>query len=311
MGVECNSTPQVSLYERRSPRRLAPSNNRSWRSDIMRPGADKFVENHENLRMVTRPEDYGIVPPRHPLTGEMNMPRDKKSKRHPVVTSKAWLKARTALLAKEKAFTRLRDKLSQQRRELPWEHVEKKYVFDGPAGKESLAELFGSRSQLVVYHFMFNPASEEGCKHCSFWADNFNGIVVHLNHRDVTFVAISRAPLGKIEAFRKRMGWNFKWLSSAENDFNYDYQASFTPAAIQSGTVFYNYAKQKMNMSDREGVSVFYKDASGAIFHTYSAYARGIDMMNAAYHYLDLVPKGRHEGDSPQSWVRFHDRYDD
>ena len=234
---------------------------------------------------------------------------NKKSKQHPVATHKAWLKARTALLAKEKAFTRLRDKLNQQRRELPWERVEKKYVFDGPAGKESLADLFENRSQLVVYHFMFNPASEEGCKHCSFWADNFNPIVVHLSHRDVTFVAISRAPLAKIEAFKKRMGWSFQWLSSAKSDFNYDYQASFTPETIQSGIAFYNYAKQEMKMSDREGVSVFHKDASGAIFHTYSAYARGIDMMNTAYHYLDLVPKGRDEGDSPQSWVRFHDRY--
>ena len=235
----------------------------------------------------------------------------KKNRQHPVVTNKEWLKARTALLAKEKQFTRLRDKLSRQRRELPWERVEKKYVFDGSGGKESLADLFENRSQLVVYHFMFNPASDEGCKHCSFWADNFNSVVVHLNHRDVTFVAISRAPLAKIEPFKKRMGWSFKWLSSSQNDFNYDYQASFTPDAIRSGTVFYNYTKQKMNMSDREGVSVFYKDASGAIFHTYSAYARGIDMLNTAYHYLDLVPKGRDEGDSPQFWVRFHDRYED
>jgi predicted dithiol-disulfide oxidoreductase (DUF899 family) len=235
----------------------------------------------------------------------------KKGKQHAVVTNKQWLKARTVLLSKEKEFTRLRDKLSRQRRELPWERVEKKYVFDGPGGKESLAELFENRSQLVVYHFMFNPVSDEGCKHCSFWADNFNGIVVHLNHRDATFVAISRAPLAKIEPFKKRMGWSFKWLSSSQNDFNYDYQASFTPEAIRSGTVFYNYAKQKMNMSDREGVSVFHKDASGAIFHTYSTYARGIDMLNTAYHYLDLLPKGRDEGDSPQSWVRFHDRYQD
>jgi predicted dithiol-disulfide oxidoreductase (DUF899 family) len=241
----------------------------------------------------------------------MSVRNDKKSKQHPVVTNKAWLKARRALLAKEKAFTRLRDKLSRQRRELPWERLEKNYIFDGPAGKVSLADLFENRSQLIVYHFMFNPASEEGCKHCSFWADNFNGVVVHLNHRDVTFVVISRAPLSRIEAFKKRMGWSFKWLSSAETDFNYDFQASFTPEEIQRGTIFYNYAKQKMKMSDREGVSVFHKDASGAIFHTYSAYARGIDMMNTAYHYLDIVPKGRDEGDTPQSWVRFHDRYQD
>ena len=231
------------------------------------------------------------------------------SKQHRVVTSTQWLKARRALLAKEKAFTRLRDKLSKQRRELPWERVEKVYIFDGPKGKESLADLFENRSQLVVYHFMFNPASEEGCKHCSFWADNFNPVVIHLNHRDVTFVAISRASFAKIEPFKKRMGWSFKWLSSSQNDFNYDYQASFRPEAIQSGTLFYNFTKQKMNMADREGVSVFYKDAKGAIFHTYSTYARGIDMMNTAYHYLDLTPKGRDESGFPQSWVQFHDRY--
>ena len=229
--------------------------------------------------------------------------------KHAVVSHDGWIEARTAFLKKEKEFTRLRDELSRRRRELPWEVVEKKYVFDGPSGKETLADIFENSSQLIVYHFMFNPASEEGCKHCSFWADNFNDIVVHLNHRDAAFVAISRAALATIEGFKKRMGWSFKWLSSSQNDFNYDYQASFTPEATASGTVFYNYANQKMNMADREGVSIFYKDASGAIFHTYSAYARGIDMLNTAYHYLDLTPKGRDEGDTPQSWVRFHDRY--
>lgn len=230
-------------------------------------------------------------------------------KQHAVVSHDEWLKARTAFLAKEKEFTRLRDDISRQRRELPWEKVEKDYVFDGPNGKESLAGLFEDRSQLVVYHFMFNPEGKEGCPHCSFWADNFNDNVIHLNHRDVTFVAISRAPLARIEDFKKRMGWNFKWLSSGQNDFNYDYYVSFTPEAIQRGTIFYNYANQKMNMADREGVSVFYKDENSAIYHTYSAYARGIDMLNAAYHYLDLVPKGRDETDFPQSWVRHHDRY--
>jgi predicted dithiol-disulfide oxidoreductase (DUF899 family) len=232
---------------------------------------------------------------------------------HPVVSREEWLAARTAFLAKEKEFTRLRDDLSRQRRALPWVKVEKSYVFEGPKGKESLADLFGKRSQLVVYHFMFNPDGNEGCKHCSFWADNFNGIDVHLAHRDVSFVAISRAPLPKIEAFRKRMGWSFKWVSSFKSDFNYDYQASFTPDAIQSGTVFYNYAKTQMNMSDREGASVFYKDPSGAVFHSYSCYARGIDMLNGAYHFLDLVPKGRDEErlEFTQSWVRYHDRYED
>ena len=234
-------------------------------------------------------------------------------KGHPVVSREDWLAARTAFLAKEKKFTRLRDDLSRQRRALPWEKVEKSYVFEGPKGKETLAELFGKKSQLLVYHFMFNPEGDAGCKHCSFWADNFNGIDIHLAHRDVSFVAISRAPLAKIEAFRKRMGWSFRWVSSSKTDFNYDYQASFTPDAIKSGSVFYNYANTNMNMSDREGASVFYKDPSGAVFHTYSTYARGIDMLNGAYHLLDLVPKGRDEErlEFTQSWVRHHDRYED
>jgi predicted dithiol-disulfide oxidoreductase (DUF899 family) len=234
-------------------------------------------------------------------------------KGHPVVSHEEWLSARTAFLAKEKEFTRLRDDLSRQRRALPWEKVEKSYVFDGSKGKESLADLFGKKSQLVVYHFMFNPDGDAGCRHCSFWADNFDGIDVHLAHRDVSFVAISRAPLAKIEAFKKRMAWSFKWVSSSKTDFNYDYQASFTPEAIRSGSVFYNYANTNMNMSDREGTSVFYKDPSGTVFHTYSTYARGIDMLNGAYHFLDLVPKGRDEErlEFTQSWVRHHDKYEE
>jgi predicted dithiol-disulfide oxidoreductase (DUF899 family) len=160
---------------------------------------------------------------------------------------------------------------------------------------------------------MFTPDWDAGCKHCSFWADNFNGIDIHLSHRDVSFVAISRAPLAKLEAFKKRMGWTFKWVSSAHTDFNYDYQASFTPEQIKSGTVFYNYAKVDMDMADREGVSVFYKDGSNTVFHTYSSYARGIDMLNGAYHFLDLVPKGRDEDrlEFTQEWVRYHDDYKD
>ena len=232
---------------------------------------------------------------------------------HPVVSHEAWLAARTAFLVKEKEFTRLRDELSRERRALPWVKVEKTYLFDAPGGPETLADLFDSKSQLVVYHFMFSPASDEGCRHCSFWADNFNGIGVHLKHRDVTLVAVSRAPLERIEAFRKRMGWDFKWVSSNRNDFNYDYHVSFTPDQIRNGAVFYNYARTKMDMSDREGVSVFYKGESGTIFHTYSSYARGIDVLNGAYHFLDLVPKGRdEEGLSfSQAWVRHHDRYGD
>jgi len=231
---------------------------------------------------------------------------------HPVVTHDEWLSARVALLAKEKEFTRLRDELSRQRRALPWERVDKPYVFDGPSGEETLADLFEGRSQLVVYHFMFPPEWDEGCPHCSFWADNFNGIPVHLNHRDVTFVAISRAPLGKIEAFKMRMGWDFKWVSSSRTDFNYDHYASFRPDDVQRGTAFFNYRLEDPGMPDREGASVFYRDAAGAIFHTYSTYGRGIDMLNAAYHYLDLVPKGRDEDELEftQAWVRHHDRYD-
>ena len=230
---------------------------------------------------------------------------------HPVVPREEWLAARIALLAKEKEFTRLRDALNRERRALPWVKVEKNYVFDGPSGKETLAQLFANCTQLIVYHFMFNPASEAGCKHCSFWADNFNGIPIHLKHRDAAFVAISRAPLDKIERFKQRMGWNFKWVSSGGNDFNYDFHVSFTPEQAQSGTVFYNYVKSSMNMSDREGVSVFYKDSAGNIFHTYSTFARGIDLLNTAYNYIDLTPRGRDEGDHPQSWVQHHDRYSD
>jgi predicted dithiol-disulfide oxidoreductase (DUF899 family) len=234
-------------------------------------------------------------------------------KDHQVVSREEWLSARTALLAKEKEFTQLRDELSRQRRALPWEKVDKPYVFDGPNGKETLAELFEQRSQLIVYHFMFPPEDDEGCPHCSFWADSFNGSSVHLPHRDVSFVAISRAPFAKIELFKQRMGWSFKWLSSFQSDFNFDYQASFTPEEVKSEAAFFNYARTDPGMMDRESISVFYKDESGAIFHTYSCYARGIDMMNATYQYLDLVPKGRDEQglEEPQAWVRYHDRYED
>jgi len=230
---------------------------------------------------------------------------------HEVVSQTEWVRARQSLLVKEKDFTRLRDQLSQQRRELPWTKVEQEYTFDGPAGKETLADLFDGRSQLVVYHFMFDPEWEEGCPSCSFWADNFNGIDVHLNHRDVTMVAISRAPLAKLEAFQKRMGWSFKWMSSYDNGFNYDYHVSFTPEALEK-EVYYNYGRRKTDSSELPGVSVFYKDEQGNVFHTYSSYSRGIDMLNTAYHYLDLVPKGRDENqlEFTQAWVRYHDKYE-
>ena len=230
--------------------------------------------------------------------------------RHTVVSRKDWLAARKALLTKEKKFTRLRDQLSKERRQLPWVKVDKDYAFDGPQGTETLSELFDGRSQLIVYHFMFGPDWEAGCKHCSFWADNFDRIIVHLNHRDVTMVVASRAPYHKLESYKKRMGWNFKWVSSGNTDFNFDYHVSFTPEEEAKKKAFFNYKIQDPDSSDREGASVFFKDAKGNVFHTYSTYARGIDMVNAAYHYLDLVPKGRDESNLGPSWLCRHDEYD-
>ena len=232
------------------------------------------------------------------------------TREHKVVSHEDWIAARKALLASEKEFTHLRERLSQQRRDIPWEKVDKQYAFDGPGGRETLSDLFAGKSQLVVYHFMFAPGQDQGCPHCSFWADHYDGTVVHLNHRDVSFVVVSRAPLSTIEAFKRRMGWRFKWVSSGQTDFNYDFQASFTPEAIKGKTVFYNYENSAMGMADREGISVFYKDEAGEIFHTYSTYARGIDMVNATYQFLDLVPKGRDEDpEDTQGWVRYHDKY--
>ena len=233
--------------------------------------------------------------------------------KHRVVSHQDWVKERQQFLADEKAFNRMRDSLSQKRRELPWERVEKDYVFDGPNGKETLAQLFAGKSQLIVYHFMFDPEWGEGCPSCSFWADNFNGIDVHLAHRDASFVAISRAPLAKLQAYRKRMGWSFKWLSSSASDFNHDYYVTFTPEEMASGTAFHNYVRGTPPISEMVGVSVFYKDENGGIFHTYSTYSRGVDMVNGAYHYLDLTPKGRDEAGLAytQAWVRRHDQYED
>jgi predicted dithiol-disulfide oxidoreductase (DUF899 family) len=228
---------------------------------------------------------------------------------HPIVSATEWLDARKALLAKEKEFTRARDALSQERRELPWMRVDKAYVFDGPGGKETLPELFDGRSQLVVYHFMFDPSWDAGCRHCSFWADNFDRIIVHLNQRDVSMVAVSRAPYPKLAAYEKRMGWSFPWLSSSGTDFNYDFRVAFTPEEIAAKKGDYNFVVQDPGDTEREGVSVFFKDPSGQVFRTYSAYARGIDMLNAAYHYLDIVPKGRDEGTRGPFWVRRHDEY--
>lgn len=230
---------------------------------------------------------------------------------HKIVSESEWIDYRKALLKDEKEFTILRDRLSQQRQDLPWVVINKEYIFEGPDGKQTLSELFDGRSQLVVYHFMFDPGWEAGCPSCSFWADNFNGIIVHLNQRDVTMIAVSRAPYSKIAAYRKRMGWDFKWMSSYNTDFNFDYDVSFTSEELAAKKAFYNFTTQDPHSPEREGVTVFYKDPAGRIFHTYSAYARGIDMLNTAYHYLDLVPKGRNEdgNDFPQFWVRRHNEY--
>ncbi len=231
---------------------------------------------------------------------------------HRVVSREEWVAARREHLKREKEYTRLRDQLSRERRELPWVKVDKAYVFDGPAGRESLADLFQSRRQLVVQHFMFDPSWDEGCKSCSFWVDNFDGIVTHLNHRDVTFVLVSRAPLATLEAFRARMGWRVKWVSSFHNDFNRDYHVSFTPEELEAKQTYYNYAARPFPVAEAPGVSVFYRDDDGAIYHTYSCYARGLDMLNGAYHLLDLVPKGRDEAGLNYSmeWLRHHDRYE-
>jgi predicted dithiol-disulfide oxidoreductase (DUF899 family) len=233
---------------------------------------------------------------------------------NPKVASPAeWLAARKELLAKEKEFTRLRDDLSRQRRELPWEKVDKPYVFDGPNGKESLADLFGGKSQLIIYHFMFGPEWKEGCQSCSFMADHADGSLVHLAARDVQLVMVSRATLPQIEEFKRRMGWHFKWVSSYGNDFNRAYHVSFTKDEVAKGEMYYNYATQKFPSDEGPGASVFYKDAGGNIFHTYSSYGRGLDTMLGAYNWLDIAPKGRDEDalPYPMAWVRHHDKYAD
>lgn len=232
--------------------------------------------------------------------------------RHTVVSHDEWLKARIALLAAEKELTRRRDELSRQRRELPWERVEKNYGFAGPEGPEALADLFRGKSQLIIYHFMLGPNWEEGCKSCSYLADHFDGPQIHLAHRDVAFAAVSRAPIVRIQAFRKRMGWRFHWVSSYGTEFNRDYGVQFTPDEL-AGEVPYNYGKQRFGAEEAPGLSVFYKNDADEIFHTYSAYARGLDALVGAYQFLDLVPKGRDEDGLAftMSWVRHHDRYDD
>jgi predicted dithiol-disulfide oxidoreductase (DUF899 family) len=228
---------------------------------------------------------------------------------HPVVSHEEWLDARRALLEKEKELTRQSAELSSQVRELPWEVVSKEYVFDGADGKVTLADLFDGRSQLVIYHFMFHPDDKAGCPHCSLRADGFGGIGTHLNQRDVTMVVVSRAPYSKLAAYQKRMGWSFKWVSSGGSDFNFDYQASFTPEEMAAKRALYNFTVRDPQAREREGHSIFYKDEQGTVFHTYSCYDRGNDKLNIHYHYLDLVPKGRDEGGRGPYWVRRRDEY--
>jgi predicted dithiol-disulfide oxidoreductase (DUF899 family) len=228
---------------------------------------------------------------------------------HSTVSQSEWLKARKALLAKEKEFTKARDALSKQRRELPWVKVDKPYVFEGPDGKETLVDLFDGRSQLIVYHFMLGPGWQAGCPSCSYLADHFDGANIHLAQRDVSLVIVSRAPLAEIQAYQKRMGWKFKWVSSYGSDFNHDFHVSFTQDEM-AGEVEYNYAKEKFPSEEAPGLSAFIKD-NGVVFHTYSAYARGLDILVGAYNFLDMAPKGRDEDALPwsMSWVRRHDEY--
>ena len=228
------------------------------------------------------------------------------------VSHAEWLAARKQFLAKEKEFTHLRDALSKQRRELPWEKVEKNYVFEEPRGKVTLGDLFGGCSQLLVYHFMFGPGWKEGCPSCSFIADQFDSITLHMAQRDTRLVAVSRATLAEIEGFKKRMGWKFSWVSSFGTDFNYDYGVSFSKEEIASGKAIYNYETSSFESEEGPGASVFYRE-DGDIFHTYSTYGRGLDMMLNAYNFIDLTPKGRDEDSLPypMAWVRHHDKYED
>jgi predicted dithiol-disulfide oxidoreductase (DUF899 family) len=263
-----------------------------------------FQEPTENIRQTKLGENKMEIETMEPETdtSEMNLSK--------VVSEAEWLVARKDLLTREKELTRLRDEVTRHRRELPWVKIEKEYIFDGPNGRKTLADLFEGRSQLIVYHFMLGPGWEEGCKSCSYLADHFDGANWHLPHRDVTFLVISRAPLSQIERFKKRMGWRFKWLSSQNNDFNFDYHVSATEDDQAKGKMYYNYKTQELMGEEMPGLSVFYKDETDDVFHTYSTYARGLDGLVGTYNFLDLVPKGRDENpDSTMDWVRHHDRY--
>ena len=231
---------------------------------------------------------------------------------HRVVSRDEWLAERMALLAHEKELTRLRDRIAGERRKMPWVRVDKNYVFDAPEGRRALADLFEGRRQLLVQHFMFAPGWEQGCPSCSFMADHSDGMNVHLAHRDITLVAVSRAPLVDIERFRQRMGWQFKWVSSNGNDFNYDFRVSFTPEEVANGRLDYNYGTWPFAYEEWPGISVFFKDDANEVFHTYSTYGRGVEVMMGTYNMLDLTPKARDERDveHKMDWVRHHDRYE-
>jgi predicted dithiol-disulfide oxidoreductase (DUF899 family) len=229
---------------------------------------------------------------------------------HKVVSERDWVAERKKLLEREKELTHLQERVAAERRALPWVRVDKTYTFDTPEGKKTLSDLFDGRSQLIVYHFMYGPEMKTGCVGCSFLSDHVDGANRHLKHHDVTYVAVSRGPLATLEAYKKRMGWKFPWVSSAGSDFNYDYHVSFTRDEIAKGEAEYNFEKTKVTMEDLHGTSVFFKDADGAIYHTYSAYARGDERGLGAYMYLDLTPKGRNESGA-MSWVKRHDEYGD
>lgn len=229
-----------------------------------------------------------------------------------IVNQEEWLQARKEFMAEEKAFTQARDALSAARRQLPKVKVEKNYSFKGPNGEISLNDLFQDKSQLVIYHFMLGPGWEEGCPSCSFWADNYNGTEIHLAHRDIKLAVVSRGPLDKILAYKSRMGWGFDWFSSEGSDFNFDFAVSFTEEQRESGEPNYNFGTIPFSMDEGPGFSVFEKADDGNIYHTYSTYARGLDIFNSAYHIMDMTPKGRDEDELPytMAWLRRHDQYE-
>jgi predicted dithiol-disulfide oxidoreductase (DUF899 family) len=236
---------------------------------------------------------------------------ERLAKNHRIVSRDEWLAERKKLLVREKELTRLSDRIAGERRDLPWVRIDQDYAFEAPEGRRTLADLFEGRRQLLVQHFMLAPGWEQGCPSCSYMADHTDGMNVHLENRDVTMVAVSRAPLAEIERFRKRMGWRFRWVSSFGSDFNYDFGVSYTPEQVARGDIGYNYGTSPHCHEELPGISVFYKDDTGGVFHTYSTYGRGVEVMMGTYDMLDLVPNGRGERDvdHKMEWVRHHDRY--